>query len=84
MHRIHSKGRAKEGQIIEVRKDSGILFEEKLFQNGVKRFTLIVVYKNKGLEYTETNLKKIISEEAKNDHNILIVGDSNARIGQDP
>ena len=86
--RDHTKGRAKGGQIVAIKKGLkskasrewkyGILTEIITEEGKMK---IISTYNNEGIKKTREAIEKVIEEEDTKEIKVLLVGDMNARIG---
>ncbi|XP_053596205.1 trichohyalin-like [Microplitis demolitor] len=87
--REKQRGRAKGGHIIGIKKNSKLKWEVREWKYGMmleeskESESIITVYNNVGMSKLETELRRQIEECANRDESVMIIGDFNARIGEE-
>ncbi|XP_053596243.1 cilia- and flagella-associated protein 251-like [Microplitis demolitor] len=87
--REKQRGRAKGGHIIGIKKNCKLKWEVREWKYGMmleeskESESIITVYNNVGMSKLETELRRQIEECANRDESVMIIGDFNARIGEE-
>ncbi|XP_053596219.1 golgin subfamily A member 6-like protein 22 [Microplitis demolitor] len=87
--REKQRGRAKGGHIIGIKKNCKPKWEVREWKYGMmleeskESESIITVYNNVGMSKLETELRRQIEECANRDESVMIIGDFNARIGEE-
>lgn len=84
------RGRAKGGQLVGIKKEIEKGWDIKEWKYGLtlennkkEGEVIITVYNNVGMKQLETELRKEIEEGANRNKKVVIIGDFNARIGEE-